>query len=137
MPIYLNLSTVTGESKANKHVGWIELTSLSRSLKNVSEVSCTKNVDSTSATLMRLSISGKPQPAITIVDFVDAEGRIHLQFLLENVLIASYSLSSAGGGQPTESITLNFTKIIITRFSADAPDDAGTPLQDLLSVPTQ
>lgn len=62
MPIYLNLSTVTGESKANKHVGWVEPTSLSLSfrgeVKHLSEVSCTKNVDSTSA-LMRLSVTGK------------------------------------------------------------------------------
>ena len=138
MPIYLKLSTVTGESNAKRHVGWIELTSLSLSfrgeVKDVSEVSCTKNVDSTSATLMRLSVSGKPQPAT--VDFVDTTGRIHMHLQLENVLIASYRLSGAAGGQPTESMTLNFTKIIVTKFSADVPDDAGTLLQDLLSAPT-
>lgn len=139
MPIYLKLSTITGESKAKRHVGWIELTSLSlsstREVKNkISEVKCTKNMDSTSATLMRLSVSGKPQPAT--VDFVDAEGKIYLQLQLENVLIASYSLSGGAGGRPSESMTLNFTGITIVKFSADVPDDAGTLLQDLLSAPT-
>lgn len=138
MPIYLKLNTVTGESKAKGHVGWIELTSFafgeSRG-QEISEASCTKNPDSTSVTLARLALDGKPQPAT--IDFVDGEGKIYLQLQLESLLITSYSFSGSGGGghPPTESMTLNFTKFTVVKFSADVPDDAGNLLQDLLSAP--
>ena len=128
MPIYLKLGTVRGESKAEKHEGWIELDTFSfverrtsdRSDQNdtSSDVSCTRTADSTSVTLRQLSASGRVQPAT--VDFVERHGTIYLQLQFQNLSIGYHSFSNAAsGGTLVETFTLNYGKGELGRYSSD------------------
>jgi type VI protein secretion system component Hcp len=126
MPIYLNLETVEGESKARGHQGWIELNSCLWETTRTStreqhdtrddsdqnatphEATCTREADSTSVTLSRLSQTGQPQRAT--VDFVDWKGRTLHQFWIHDAFISSHSFSNAASGPPVETFTLSYTK---------------------------
>ena len=121
MPIYLNMGGVTGESKAKEHQGWIELDSFSfgdRRDHHPVEISCTRNLDSTSVKLSQLSANGTMQPAT--IDFVDPHGDKNLQLKFQDLSIADHRFSNAaGGGPPVEAFTLEYAKVSLEWFSAD------------------
>jgi type VI secretion system secreted protein Hcp len=127
MPIYMRITkkglpVITGEATAKGHEKWIELSSAqisqSRSPLNseasastASEIVITKSMDSTSTALFRQLLNGE---GVTIqIDFVKS-GRnksTYLTFTLQNALISSYQPGSSGFDGPTDSLTLNFTKM--------------------------
>jgi type VI secretion system secreted protein Hcp len=84
------------------------------SAPSVSEIVVTKTTDASSPTLFRESVATKPTGTPwTICAFSpNSTGGTtnYLQLNLDNVLISSFQ-QSGGGDRPTESITLNFTKI--------------------------
>jgi type VI secretion system secreted protein Hcp len=87
------------------------------STPSVSEVVVTKATDRFSALLLEDSLIGGEVPVVTII-FTDLSGtggtsRDWLEVKLENVLLSGYSVSS-GGDRPTESLSLNFTKVTFT-----------------------
>ena len=87
-----------------------------------SEISLTKMMDKSSIDLFIEAAGGKkPQPAILNFVNTDGEGiQVYHSLELENTLITAYS-SSSSGDRPNESITLNFTKILV-KYSRFGPD---------------
>src|ERR1700722_2884859 len=123
MAVYVQIPNVTGGATEQNHTGWIQMDSLqfgvARALNNplghatsreagqptVSEIHCTKAMDSASIELFGWSVSK--------FDVVST-GRTDAPFAsytLNNAVISGYSVSAAGNSQPTESISFNFTKI--------------------------
>jgi type VI secretion system secreted protein Hcp len=125
-------STVKGSVTEDKHKEWIELNSfqwgVGRSIAtpvghaanretsspSVSEIVVTKHMDYSSVGLMQAALGGE-DPVEATLEFVQTSGskgeqRVFLKFVLTNTLISGFSMSS-GGDRPSESITLNFTKI--------------------------
>ena len=51
---------------------------------------------------------------------------VYLSFVLNNTMISGYSLSS-GGDRPQESLSFNFTKIMMTDIGLGAKNDEGQP----------
>jgi type VI secretion system secreted protein Hcp len=120
---------IKGDSAYPDHKDWIQLSScqfgVGRGIASssggsdretgtpsVSEVVVTKNSDVSSVDLFVESAGGK-DPKLTTIDFCNVQGNkvnVYLQLELENTLISGYSVSS-GGDRPTESLSLNFTKI--------------------------
>ncbi len=82
------------------------------SLPSFSEVVFTKAFDSSSNDLALAACKGKPMDEVTITFRKDTgdDPIDYLIYTLTDVLISGYSVSS-GGDTPTESVSLNFTKI--------------------------
>lgn len=131
MAIYMkfNDDSIKGNVTAEGHADWIEINSVQfgvgrgigsptgraanreSSEPSISEVVVTKVGDRTSPLFFQEACVGEPK-AITI-DFVKTDkGALQTYFsvVLTNVLISGWSASS-GGDNPTESVSLNFTKI--------------------------
>ncbi len=127
MPLYLKYGSIMGDATEDAHRGWIELTSFGwgvgrgsgggGSVPSVSEAVVTKGQDSASPALYRESVSGQPVDAY--IDFVRDDGSVYLRIAMSGTMISGWALSGSGDN-PTESITLNFTKV-------DVQNNPGTP----------
>ena len=150
MPIYMKYGSIQGDVTETGHSSWIELNSFQwgvgravatavgsnedreSSAPSVSEVTVTKEFDKASAKLLTEAYqgTGSGDAATVQLDFVRTnKGKldIYSTFTLSNVIISGYSLSS-GGDRPSESLSLNFTKIE-TKVTPMNPDgSAGSPV---------
>lgn len=147
MAIYMQFEGIKGDATQGKHQDWITINSFQfgagrgigtpvgaaqnreASEPSISEVIVAKDLDSASLLLFQECCVGKDAKNVTI-DFctTDNEGAPYLQVVLTNTLISGYSVSS-GGDKPTESITLNFTKIDINETGGNAKNGAGNPVK--------
>jgi type VI secretion system secreted protein Hcp len=130
--ILLKFATaINGESTVSKHEKWINCDScqfgVGRSVSMVggggdretsnpsfSEITFAKSMDVSSTELMMQATCGKSLGKAE-VHFIQtggtaAKGQTYLTIELEESLVSSYSMSS-GGDRPSESFSLNFTKI--------------------------
>jgi type VI secretion system secreted protein Hcp len=143
MAAYLKYGEIKGESLAEGHKGsdgWIEVGSVQwgcgraistpvgtsskreASSPSISEITLTKLMDSTSAKLCKEGLVGKAVEAtIELVETGESKLETYLTLTLTNAMISGYSFSS-GGGRPSESLTLNFTKI---EYTYQGYDDKG------------
>ena len=130
--ILLNFATaIKGSSTIDAHTDWITVDSLQfgvgRSISSVgggadretsnpsfSEVTCAKSTDIASADLYFQAVAGKSLGKCEVhfmqTHGTDAKGQVYLALELEEAIISSYSASS-GGDRPSESFSINFTKI--------------------------
>jgi type VI secretion system secreted protein Hcp len=159
MAIYLawDDGSITGDVADSAFTGWIELGSFQWGVgrgitaaasspsdregttPSVSEIVVTKMQDSSSGNLMRASTASPPVNQGKLVHIVfassgsGAASEAYIKFDLENTLVSGWSMSS-GGDRPSESVTLNFTKVTMTvtpsgaTTTSSAPD---TPFYDL------
>ena len=146
MAIYMNWDGVPGDVTTSGFEKWIELTSFQwgvgrgigsamsgqasreSSIPSVSEVVVTKRMDSSSPGLWTDSVAGQLNTTVKISFTTTSQGAT-TQFLLyelTNTGLSGYSLSS-GGDMPTESLSLNFTKVVWT-FTGTDPSVSGTPV---------
>jgi type VI secretion system secreted protein Hcp len=127
--MFLMLDGIKGESTDSKHKGEIDIESFSWGLSqtgsghrgggsgagkvDVTDISISKVVDKSSASLMLACANGKHIPKGKIT--VRKAGENPLEYLtvdLENILVSSYQTSGANTGDvPTEAIALNFVKV--------------------------
>jgi type VI secretion system secreted protein Hcp len=140
MSVYVQIPNITGGATEQNHTGWIQVDSLQfgvgRALNNplghatsreagqpnVSEIHVTKSMDSASIELFGWSVSKFDAKKIQID--VTSTGRTDKPFatyMCENAVISGYSVSAPRDGQPSESISFNFTKITekYTSYGAD------------------
>jgi type VI secretion system secreted protein Hcp len=138
MPIYLKFGSVQGSVTEDGHKNWIELNSFQfgvgrgissptgaqkdrdASAPSFSEITVSKAQDEASLPLLEASWGGSEAQDAEI-HFVRTENKkvdVYLKYTLSNVLISGYSVSS-GGDRPSESLSLNYTKI---EFSQDTFD---------------
>jgi len=147
MPIYMNYNSlaIKGDVTESTHVGWIEVNSFQwgvgrgissptggsadreSSAPSVSEIVVTKAEDVSSILLLTESFQGEGQTVI--IDFCKTDkGQLesYLKFTLTNTMISGFSMSS-GGDRPSESISLNFTKVLVTGTQIDATGAGQSP----------
>jgi type VI secretion system secreted protein Hcp len=145
MAIYMNWDGVPGDVTTSGFEKWIELNSFQwgigrgigsamggqasreSSIPSVSEVVVTKQMDSSSPGLWTDSVAGQLNTTVKIAFTTTSKGATE-QFLLyelTNTGLSGYSLSS-GGDMPTESLSLNFTKVMWTYTGMD-PSVSGSP----------
>lgn len=157
-PIFMKFGSINGEATLKGYTGDIELNSfqwgVGRAIgtptagsttrdagtPSVSEVTITKLMDKTSPLLLQQALAG---PATTEVDIFFVEPAkvgsmakpgqpvTYAEYVLSNVLISAYSASS-GGERPTESISLNFTKVQFNYF----PNGGTTPVSTVYDLTT-
>ncbi len=123
---------IKGEATAPGHVEWIEIEGFfAGTLRSVtppgnptgSEITLTKRLDSASPALFKAAVTGSiPYPKVTL-DLNNGATKL-ARIELDNVLLAAQTTdgTSDGADRPSESITLNFTKITYTYI---LPDTSG------------
>lgn len=146
MAIYVNYDGIPGEATEGGHEKWIQVDSVQwgvgRSIHtghghaanresseaNVSEVVFTKHMDASSPKIFTESVIGKGGKTVKI-DFVTTSGETetYLQYTLTHALVSGYSVSS-GGDRPSESVSLNFTKIEMKLITHDQTGKANAPV---------
>ena len=145
MPIYMKYNKVQGDATAEGHEKWIELHSFQwgvgrgissptggsadreSSAPSVSEIVVTKNTDVASPKLLDESLQGEGQDVE--IDFCKTDKgklEVYLKYMLTNTMISGYSLSS-GGDRPSESLSLNFTKIEFKNTGMGKAGETGSP----------
>ncbi len=85
-------------------------------------------MDIASVDLFREALVGRAIPGdIELTQTGADKSFTYYKVELENVLVSSYSLSS-GGDRPSESISLNFSKIIVSYIPIDDTGKPGAPI---------
>ena len=129
MPIYMKYDGIPGDVTEEGHKGWIELNSMQwgvgrgiaspvggsldreSSAPSVSEITVAKAQDTATIKLIDASFQGEGKTVN--IDFCKTDKgklEVYLTYTLTNTMISGYSISS-GGDRPSESLSLNFTKI--------------------------
>jgi len=129
MPIYMKIEGIDGDVHAEGHENWHEIFSFSwgesQSASNsqgggggagrvsMSDLTVMKMSGKGSPLLMFACASGKLLPAVQMemVRTTEGQGLILQRWTLTNAMITSFQVSGSGGEVPTESISLNYTKI--------------------------
>ena len=147
MPIYMKYGDIKGNVTSGDHKEWIELNSCqfgtgrpmtmasggstnreAGSTPNISEISVSKVNDDSSQQLFNESLVG--EAVKTVIHFCQTSKggalQTYLELELTNCMISGYSMGS-GGDRPSESLSLNFTKIQYkyTKFSGE--NKVGSP----------
>lgn len=145
MAIYMNWSGINGDVTTKGYEKWIELRSFQwgigrgigsamsgqasreSSIPSVSEVVVSKLMDSSSPGLWTDSVAGKLDATVKIEFTTTSQGQTtkFLSYEFTNTGLSGYSLSS-GGDMPSETLSLNFTKVVWS-FTGTDPSVSGTP----------
>jgi type VI secretion system secreted protein Hcp len=142
---FLKLAGVDGEAQDATYKGWIDIFSWSFGASqsgsgghvgggsgagkvNMHDISVTKRTDKSSADLFLKCANGKHYDEATILARKAGEKPCeYLKIKMSQVFVSSYNLGgSHGDDTPTESITLNFTKIYMD-YQIQKADGSGTP----------
>lgn len=137
MAIYMKFGAVNGNVTTEGFKNWIELHSFQfgvgrgvssgaggatreSSAPSISEIVVTKTFDSSSAKLYQDSVAGAFDTKVEIKMTTTTKNKVEtfLTYELKDCGISGYSLSS-GGDNPTESLSLNFTHIMMTPTPLD------------------
>lgn len=122
---------IKGDSTVDSHEDWITVDSVqlgvgrsisisgggkSRDTSNpsFSEITFSKSTDKASANLFMEAICGKSLGTAHVHFYQtagsDSPGQVYLTLELQEAILSSYSMSS-GGDRPSESFSINFTKV--------------------------
>jgi type VI secretion system secreted protein Hcp len=147
MPIFMKVEGIDGDVTAAGHEKWIEVNSLQwgigrgigsptggdkereASAPSISEVVVTKTTDIASPKLMEAALWGEGVKVDIDLCKTDKDKlEPYMQYTLEDTLVSGFSVSS-GGDRPSESISLNFTKIIYTHIPQKDKNETGDPIK--------
>ena len=134
MALYMKYASIDGSATTDGYVKWIELSSFqfgvgraiasaARSAENreasepsISEITVTKNMDTSSLGMFEEGLASEMNNKVTIKFTTTTKNKVtdFLIYELTNVGLSGYSISAGTEGIPTESLSLNFTKIMMT-----------------------
>jgi len=153
MTIYLKYGKIEGNVTEKGHEKWMDVHSMQfgigraistptgstgnreGSLPSVSEITITRTMDGASAFLMQ-AVLGKSKGETAKIDLVETgstDNEVYAKYELTNCLVSGYSVSS-GGDRPSESISLNFTKVEFNVTPRDADNEAGQPIKAIYDI---
>jgi type VI secretion system secreted protein Hcp len=137
MAIYMKFGNVDGAVATKGYEKWIELQSMqwavSRAVSsgaggntressspNVSEIVVTKELDVASTGLYKDAVGGTFDTKVEIKLTTTTKNHVetYLQITIYDTMISGYSMSSSGD-RPTESLSLNFLKVMYTPTPLD------------------
>jgi type VI secretion system secreted protein Hcp len=147
MAIYMNYDSlaIKGDVTEAGHKNWIELNSFQfgvgrgitsptgaaadreSSAPSISEIVVTKATDSASPKLMDEALRGVGKTVI--IDFTRTDKgqlQVYMTYTLTNTMVSGFSVNS-GGDRPSESVSLNFTKIEFKNTPGGADSAAASP----------
>jgi type VI secretion system secreted protein Hcp len=99
------------------------------SAPSITEITLVKDQDDATAKMIEEALDGKD--AQVVISFVrtGSPAVLYLQYTLTNVVMSGYSIG-ASGDRPTETISLNFTKVQVNVIpeKPDATEDSKIPV---------
>lgn len=145
MAIFLKYGSIKGETTQLAHKEWIEIQSLQfgvgrgissgvgggskreATAPSVSEITLTKTMDIASNLLLKEALGGKAVDVKIELTQTDNSGKhvAFLKYILTDTVISSYSIST-GGDRPSESLSLNFTKVDSEYLNIDSKFNSKT-----------
>jgi type VI secretion system secreted protein Hcp len=149
MPIFMKYDGIEGDVTTAGHEKWIEVHSFQwgtgRGITNsagsgadregstpsISEISVTKETDSATPNLLRASLGLKPadEGKTVNIDFCKTDTskpEPYMQLTLSNCLVSGWSINSEGD-RPSESLSLNFTKVEFKNTGMGPANETGNP----------
>jgi type VI secretion system secreted protein Hcp len=141
---FMKIGDIQGESTDSKHPGWIEIDSFSWGMTqsgsfsggggtgkvSFQDIHFTSSTQKSSPRLAKACATGEhiPKAELSFVK-LSPQGFEFIKFEFQDVLISSYQLGGSSGGEdrPTDSVSLNFTKIefdFIPQKADGSADDA-------------
>lgn len=146
MPIYLQIEGIEGDATQENHKNWMDIAAINwrvnrnmntlagaaanreASEPSISEITLTKISDSSSTKLFQEACSGRTGKRATIhLVSTGNPGQTYIEYTLQNTLIAAYNVGSSGD-RPTETITLNFTKMEVKYTPYDDSNNPKSPM---------
>jgi type VI secretion system secreted protein Hcp len=145
MSIFLKFGSVLGDVEDAGHVNWIDVKAvnwnLARPVSNpagstagrvlsaaqVSELTIVKDQDVASIPLIQAAFEGSPVAAQ--IDFCTTgtgQQTVYYTITMTNALITAFG-QAGSAGRPSESVTLNFTRISFSGTQMDADGSAASP----------
>lgn len=96
---------------------------------SVSEVTITKVADNSVTALFKESVTGNAGKTVKIKFVRTGSDKVqeYLDIELSDVLISGYTISAESEGEPTETITLSHSKIMINYSDFDKTNKSGNP----------
>lgn len=146
MAVYMKYASISGDVTTSGYQDWIELHSVQwgvgrgiamqsgsgegreSSLPSLSEVTVTKDYDKASSDLLKEALSGAAKPVKIAFVRTAADGsgsNEYLEIDMEDVIMSGMSISS-GGDKPTESISLNYSKVAFKNTPMSDTGASGT-----------
>jgi type VI secretion system Hcp family effector len=142
---FLKIAGIEGESTDDKHKGWMEILSFSWGVSQMAsasavsssggpsagradfqDLSIVKTMDSASPLLFKACAKGDCIKEVTLELCRSGGDKLkYMEYKLTNAVISSVSIGGHGGGEPTESISLNYGKIEQTYTKQRRPDGSG------------
>ncbi|PNQ99889.1 Hcp1 family type VI secretion system effector (plasmid) [Azospirillum argentinense] len=143
MAIYVKIDGIEGDATHESHKKWVDIGSMQfgvgraistpsgraanreASEPSVSEITLTRELDKSSPLFFKEAVVGKQGKKVQI-DLVTTgdPGETYMTYELENTLVSGYSVSANGQGRPSETISLNFSKITMSYTAHDAKNAA-------------
>ena len=155
MALFLKYGSVEGDVETSGYEKWIDINSFQwgvgrgiaspvgssadreASAPSVSEITISKNMDKATNKLLEESLGGEMNTEVQIAYATTGKDTVKefIRYILTNTAVSGYSVSS-GGDRPSESLSLNFTKIEI-KYTSLAVDESGNPASTNYNLATQ
>ncbi len=155
MALFLKFASIEGDVETSGYEKWIQINSFQwgvgrgiaspvgssadreASHPSVSEVTISKDIDKATNKLLEDALGGEMnnEAQIAYATTGKSEVKEFLRYILTNTAISGYSVSS-GGDRPSESLSLNFTKVEI-KYTSLAVDDSGNPASTVYDLALQ
>ena len=96
---------------------------------SLSEISLTKAADNSVTSIFKEAVTGSAGKKVVIKFVRTGADKVQefMDYTLENCLVSSYSMSASAEGEPMESISLSYSKIMINYSDFDKSNKSGNP----------
>ena len=96
---------------------------------SLSEVTITKLADNSVTSIFKEAVTGNAGKKVVIKFVRTGADKVQefMDYTLEDVLVSGYSMSASSDGEPVESITLSYSKIMINYSDFDKTNKSGNP----------
>lgn len=96
---------------------------------SISEVTLSKTADNSVTAIFKEAVTGSAGKKVKIKFVRTGADKVqeYMDYELENCLVSGYSISADAEGEPMETITLSFSKVMINYNDHDATNKASSP----------
>jgi len=96
---------------------------------SLSEITLTKAADNSVTAIFKEAVTGSAGKKVVIKFVRTGADKVqeYMDYTLENCLVSNYSMSASSEGEPMESISLSYSKIMINYSDFDKTNKSGNP----------
>ena len=96
---------------------------------SLSEISLTKAADNSVTAIFKEAVTGSAGKKVTIKFVRTGADKVqeYMSYALEDCIVSGYSISADAEGEPMESISLSYSKIMINYSDFDKSNKSGNP----------